>query len=366
MISIAGPLIGDEEIKAVNDVLASGNLSAGAKTAELEKDFAKYCGTKHALALNSGTAAIHAALHAAGIGEGDEVITVPFSFIATVNPILMLGARPVFVDVTPDTFCLDVTKLERAITPKTKAIIPVHLFGQPADMDEINNIAKKRGLAVIEDSCQAVSAEYKGEKTGSLGDIGCFSLYATKNITSGEGGLITTNSDEYAELIRRFRQHGMSAPYQYEELGYNYRITDLQSAIAVEQLKKADRFTETRQRNAEALTRGLGGVKGLILPTVSEGRTHVFHQYTVRITDEFPVSRDELVAKLKEKEIGTGVYYPRGLHTYPHIAKYGYNEGDFPIAEKMAGEVVSLPVNPAVTADDIKTIVGAIKEIANG
>lgn len=364
MIRIAQPEIGAEEIAAVNEVMKSGILAQGSRVAQLEEDFAKYCGTKYALAVNSGTAAIHAALHAAGVGEGDEVITVPFSFIATINPILMMGAKPVLVDVEADTFCMDVSQLEQAITPKTKAIIPVHLYGQAANMDEINEIAERHDLKVIEDSCQAIAADYKGNKTGGLGDLGCFSLYATKNIMCGEGGMITTNNEQYAKAIRSFRQHGMSAPYVYEELGYNYRLTDLQGAIAIEQLKKADRFTETRQRNAALLTEGLSGIKGIILPTIAADRTHVFHQYTIRITSDFPLSRDEFVQQLQGREIGAGVYYPRALHTYPHIAKLGFSEGDFPIAEQMASEVVSLPVHPAVSPQDVEAIIAAIKEVA--
>ena len=209
MIPIARPLIEDEEIKAVNEVLLSGSLAQGAKVQELEEKFAQYCGTKYALAVSSGTAAIHAALYAAGVGPGDEVITVPFSFIATINPILMVGAKPVLVDIDSNTFCIDVNKIKKAITKKTKAIIPVHLYGQPANMDEINKIAAQHNIVVIEDSCQAIGAEYNGKKTGSLGNIGCFSLYATKNIMCGEGGIITTDDENYAAAIRRFRQHGM-------------------------------------------------------------------------------------------------------------------------------------------------------------
>lgn len=364
MIAIARPLIGQEEIDAVNEVLASGSLAQGAKVTELEEAFAEYCGTKYALAVSSGTAAIHAALHAAGVGTGDEVITVPFSFIATINPILMVGATPVLVDVEAETFCMDVSKLEQAITSKTKAIIPVHLYGQPANMDEINAIAKKHDLKVIEDSCQAIAATYKGKKAGNLGDLGCFSLYATKNIMCGEGGMITTNNEEYAKAIRSFRQHGMSAPYIYEELGYNYRLTDLQAAIGVEQLKKADKFTEGRQYNASGITKGIGDIKGLVLPSIATERTHVFHQYTLRVTKDFSLSRDEFVEKLRENGVGAGVYYPRALHTYPHIAKLGYKVGDFPVSEQVASEVVSLPVHPAVTDDDIKTIVKVIKEVS--
>lgn len=364
MIRIAQPEIGSEEIAAVNKVLESGVLAQGAKVAQLEEDFAKYCGTKYALAVSSGTAAIHAALHAAGVRQGDEVITVPFSFIATINPILMVNAIPVLVDIDPETLCMDIEKIEQVISPKTKAIIPVHLYGQPANMDEINELAVKHNLKVIEDSCQAIAATYKGKKAGALGDLGCFSLYATKNIMCGEGGMITTNNEEYAKIIKSFRQHGMSAPYMYDELGYNYRLTDLQAAIAVEQLKKADRFTGRRQYNAKVLSQGLANIKGLNLPVVAPDRTHVFHQYTVRITKDFPLTRDDFVEKLKENGVGAGVYYPRALHTYPHIAKLGFNVGDFPVAEQVANEVVSLPVHPAVTDDDLQTIIRAVKEVA--
>lgn len=364
-IRIAQPEIGKEEIKAVNEVMNSGILAQGSRVAQLEKDFAKYCGTKYALAVSSGTVAIHTALYVAGIHEGDEIITVPFSFIATINPILMVGARPVLVDIDPVTFCVDVKKLEKAITPKTKAIMPVHLYGQIADMDEIIEIAKRHNLIIIEDACQAVGAEYKGHKAGSFGSLGCFSLYATKNIMCGEGGIITTNDEKQANYIKKIRQHGMSAPYMYDEIGYNYRLTDLQAAIAVEQLKKADRFNKARQKNAELLDKGLSGIKGLITPKTAPGRNHVFHQYTIRITDDFPMSRDEFIKSLQEKEIGAGIYYPKALHEYPHIAELGYKIGDFPESEKAAAEVVSLPVHPNVTSNDIKTIVNSIKELAN-
>lgn len=365
MIRIAQPEIGPEEIAAVTEVMQSGILAQGAKVAQLEEDFAKYCGTKYAVAVNSGTAAIHAALHAAGVGPGDEVITVPFSFIATINPILMVGAKPVLVDIDPETFCIDVSKIEAAITNKTKAIIPVHLYGQPVNQSELSEIAKRHGLKVIEDACQAVGADYKGAKTGALGDLGCFSLYATKNIMCGEGGMITTNDESYATAMKQFRQHGMSAPYIYEDLGFNYRMTDLQAAIAIEQLKKVERFTKARQSNAEKLNEGLKDIPGIILPSIAEDRTHVFHQYTLRITPELNMSRDDFVKALQDKEVGAGVYYPRALHSYPHIAKYGYKMGDFPEAEKAASEVVSLPVHPFVTDKDVKTIIKVIREVVN-
>ncbi len=365
MIRIAQPEIGPEEIAAVNEVMQSGILAQGARVAQLEEDFAQYCGTKYAVAVNSGTAAMHAALHAAGIGKGDEVITVPFSFIATINPILMVGATPVLVDIEPDTFTIDVSQIEAAITPKTKAIIPVHLYGQPADMKELLAIAEKHNLKVIEDACQAIDADYGTVKTGALGDLGCFSLYATKNIMSGEGGIITTNDEAYMTAMKRFRQHGMSGPYMYEELGFNYRLTDLQAAIAIEQLKKVKRFTSSRQANAKLLSEGLKGVGGIEIPRETPGRSHVYHQYTVRVTSDFPLSRDEFVKALQDREVGAGVYYPRALHSYPHIAKLGYKMGDFPVAEKAAEEVVALPVHPHVSADDVQTIVDVIKEVAH-
>ncbi len=365
MIGIAKPEIESEEINAVNEVLKSGVIAQGAKVAQLEEEFAAYCGTKHAVAVSSGTAAIHAALFAADIKEGDEVITVPFSFIATINPILMVGATPVLVDIEPDSFCMDVAQLEKAITPKTKAIIPVHLYGQAANMDEINEIAAKYNLVVIEDACQAIGAEYKGHKTGSLGTIGCFSLYATKNIMCGEGGMVTTDNDDYAAKIRRFRQHGMSAPYVYEELGYNYRLTDLQGAIAVEQLKKVDRFTDARNSNALELNKGLTETKGITLPVVAPNRSHAYHQYTIRVTDDSKLNRDDFVTALRDRGVGAGVYYPRALHTYPHIAKLGFSEGDYPVAEQAAREVVALPVHPALVSDDVQTIIKAVRDLQN-
>lgn len=364
MISIASPVIEDEERRAVNEVIESGMLAQGPKVAELEESWAEYCGVKHALAVNSGTAAIHCALYAAGVREGDEVITTPYSFIATINPILMLGAHPVLVDIDEETFNIDASKIESAITEKTKAIVPVDLYGQPCDWTELQEIAKKHNLKIIEDACQAIGAEYKGIKTGSLGDFGCFSLYATKNIMCGEGGVVTTNSDEAATAIRSFRQHGMVAPYEYADLGYNYRMSDLHGAIAIEQLKKVEDFTKKRQENARKLNDALAGVAGIKIPTISENRSHVYHQYTILLDKE--MQRDQFIASLRDKGVGAGIYYPKPLHTYPHIAKLGYKFGDFPVAEDLAARVVSLPVHPKVTDEDIEIIAAAVKESVNG
>lgn len=364
MINIAAPVIDSEERRAVDEVIESGMLAQGPKVAELEESWAKYCGTKHALAVNSGTAAIHCALYAAGVKEGDEVITTPYSFIATINPILMLGARPVLVDIDEETFNIDVSKIEAAITEKTKAIVPVDLYGQPCDWAELQEIAKKHNLKIVEDACQAIGAEYKGIKTGSLGDFGCFSLYATKNIMCGEGGVVTTNSDEAAVAIRSFRQHGMVAPYEYANLGYNYRMSDLHGAIAVEQLKKVEEFTKKRQENARKLNDVLAGVAGIKIPTISENRSHVYHQYTILLDKD--IQRDQFIASLRDKGVGAGIYYPKPLHAYPHIAKLGYKVGDFPVAEDLAARVVSLPVHPKVTDEDIEIIAAAVKESVNG
>jgi len=365
MIHVAAPEIGDEEIKGVNDVLKSGMLAQGPKVAEFEANFAAYCGTTYAVAVNSGTAALHAALFVAGVGPGDEVITTPFSFIATINPILMVGATPVLVDIDPITFNIDPTKIEAAVTDKTKAIIPVHLYGQPCDWSEIKAIATKHKLLVIEDACQAVGATYDGVKVGNLGDLGCFSLYATKNIMCGEGGIVTTNNQGYAEALRSFRQHGMIAPYEYADLGYNYRMSDLHAAIAVEQLKKIDRFNEVRQRNARLLSAGLQSIKDLELPTIVNNRTHVFHQYTIRLRQTFPHSRLDFMTALRDKEVGSGIYYPNPLHAYPHIKALGYKLGDFPAAEQAASEVLSLPVHPKVSEADIRQIIRAVQELAD-
>ena len=337
MINIAAPVIDSEERRAVNEVIESGMLAQGPKVAELEESWAEYCGVKHALAVNSGTAAIHCALYAAGVREGDEVITTPYSFIATINPILMLGAHPVLVDIDEETFNIDASKIESAITEKTKAIVPVDLYGQPCDWTELQEIAKKHNLKIIEDACQAIGAEYKGIKTGSLGDFGCFSLYATKNIMCGEGGVVTTNSDEAADL------HG---------------------ANAVEQLKKLEEFTKRRQENARKLNDALAGIVGIKTPTVSDNRSHVYHQYTILLDKN--IQRDQFITSLRDKGVGAGIYYPKPLHIYPHIAKLGYKIGDFPVAEDLAARVVSLPVHPKVTDEDIEVIAAAVKESING
>lgn len=362
MISIASPAVGDEEFKAVNEVLKSGQLAQGPRVAALEEAFAKYCGTKYAVAVNSGTAALHASLFAAGVGAGDEVITTPYSFMATLNVILMVGAKPIFVDIDPVTFNLDISKVEAAITPKTKAIIPVDLYGQPYDYDELKALADKHGFKIVEDACQAIGATYGKRHTGALGDLGCFSLYATKNIMAGEGGMVATDNEEYATLIKQFRQHGMSAQYDYVHIGYNYRMSDLHAAIGIEQLKKADNLNAIRQKNAAALSKGLKGIKGIVLPETKAGRTHVYNLYTMRVTSDCKLSRDDLMKALRDREIGAGVYYPKPLYAYKHTASFD-PKGACPEVEKACREVLSLPVHSRVSDADVAIMVKAIKEL---
>lgn len=362
-INIAHPDIGPAEREAVLEVMSTGGLAQGPRVAELEDKFAAYIGTKHAVAVNSGTAALHAALLAYGVGPGDEVITSSFSFIASGNSVLYTGARPVFVDVAAD-FNIDAGLVEAAITEKTKAIMPVHLFGQPCDMAPIMALAAKYDLAVVEDTCQSHGSEYKGQKTGSFG-TGCFSFYPTKNMTTGEGGMITTDNDAVADAARLLRAHGMKVRYYHDTLGYNYRMTDLGAAIGLCQLAKLDSYNARRGANAASLSAGLAGITGLETPEIGPDRTHVFHQYTVRVTPEFIVTRDSLVEQLAERGIGSGIYYPVPIHMQKVYKDLGYDVS-LPATEQAAAEVLSLPVHPRVDTDDVARIVEAIKEISNG
>ena len=364
MIPISKPLIEREEIEAVVAVMESGMIAQGPKTAELEDMFAKLCGTKYAVAFSNGTTAIHAGAISLGISEGDEVLTVPFTFIATANPVVMQGGKVVFVDISEDDFCIDAEKIEEKITDKTKAIIPVDLFGQIYNYERVKEIADKHGLKILEDACQAVGATRNGRTAGNCGDVGAFSLYATKNIATGEGGILTTNDDAILNKVKRYRHHGQDEAirYEYLELGHNYRMTDIAAAIGVEQVKKLEKITQARVANAKLYDSGLSDVPGIVTPKVMEGNTHVYHQYTIRVTKEYGKGRDELVDFLRSNDIGCGVYYPKPLHLHEHFRKMGYKEGDFPVSEKMSTEVLSLPVNPFVKKEDVEKIVGKIKE----
>jgi dTDP-4-amino-4,6-dideoxygalactose transaminase len=355
MINMAKPQIGEDEKKAVMEVMDSGIIAQGPRVKAFEDAFAVMCNTKHAIATTSGTTALHVALLAHGIGKDDEVITSAFTFIASANSILYVDARPVFVDIDPRTFNLDVSQIEKAITKKTKAILPVHLFGLSCDMDAIMKIAEKHGLAVIEDACQSHGAEYKGKKVGSFG-TGTFSLYPTKNMTSAEGGMITTNDPALDEKCRVLRQHGMRKRYYHDELGFNFRMTDIHAAIGLAQLKKLEKFNAQRQSNAKFLSANL---KGVVTPFIPEGQSHVFHQYTIRVENG---KRDALRTYLNEHGVGSEVYYPVPIHKQSfYVSELGYADS-LPETERAALEVLSLPVHPALSQADLETIVATANE----
>lgn len=357
MIPISKPFIGAAEKQAVLEVLESGVLAQGPRTALLEEKFAAICGTRYAVATSSGTAALHIALMAHGIGSGDEVITTPFTFIASVNSIIYTGARPVFADIQEDTFNIDPRCVEAAITPRTRAIMPVHLYGCPCDMDAILDIARKYDLAVIEDAAQAVGADFKGRRVGGFG-TGCFSLYATKNVMCGEGGVITTDDEELAERCRLLRSHGMHRRYYHEVLGYNLRMSDLHAAIGVAQVARLEEFIAKRRANAEYFN---GHITSVVTPKVPPGFGHVWHQYTVRVTDGR--NRDAAVEQLTRAGIGTGVFYPVPAHRQTYIMSMGLGDVHLPVAEKAAREVISLPVHPQLSRTELETIVTEVNKL---
>jgi len=350
-IPIAKPQLGEEEKAAVMAVLDSGMLAQGQRVAELEARFAELCGVKNAVAVASGTASLWLALLAHQIGPGDQVITTPFSFIASSNCILYVGASPVFVDIEPDTCLIDAAAIEAKITKHTRAILPVHLYGQPCDMAAITDIAQRHNLLVIEDACQAHGATFQGQAVGSFG-IGCFSFYPTKNITTGEGGIITTNDDALAARLRLLRNHGQSQRYQHDILGYHFRTTDLQAAIGLAQLTKLAAWNEQRIANAHYLSQRLKGVQ---VPVVRPDRRHVFHQYTIRA----PGDRQALQAHLQEHGIGTAIHYPLPIHRQPLYQSLDYNNV-LPHAEAASQQVLSLPIHPALSPSDLERIVAAV------
>jgi dTDP-4-amino-4,6-dideoxygalactose transaminase len=368
-IKLAQPIIEDEERRAVLKALDSGQLVQGPRVAAFEAAFARYIGVRHAVAVNSGTAALHLALLARGIGEGDEVIVPAFSFAATANTVLHAGARPVFVDVRDDDFGIDAAQIEAAITPRTKAIVPVHLYGQTCDINAVAEICGARGLALIEDAAQACGASSGDERAGSW-DTGAFSFYATKNLQTGEGGMITTNDDAVADRARLLRSQGERTRYVTEEAGYNYRMTEIAAALGLVQLPKLDARNDVRRANAagkrtpagRSLSRLLAGCERIVLPKELPGRRHVWHQYTIRVPEGREV-RDSLQAGLRERGIETAVFYPTPIHRQPLYQRLGYGGVSMPVAERLAGEVLSLPVHPALSQDDIDTIAAAVLEL---
>ncbi len=341
--------------RAVANVLESGQFILGDEVAAFEQDFAGYCGAKHCVGLNSGTSALHLALLAAGVGPGDEVITVPFTFVATVAAIQYAGATPVFVDIDPVSYTLDPDNLERVITARTKAIVPVHLYGQPADMDPILEIARRHGKYVIEDAAQAHGAEYKNRRVGSLGDIGCFSFYPGKNLGAyGEAGAIVTENPEFARKIGALRDWGQSRRYHHDLRGFNYRMDAMQGAILRVKLRHLERWTEARRYNAELYREALAGA-GIGLPVQMPYSRHVYHVFAMRTS-----GRDAMVRSLADAGVQAGIHYPIPVHLQPAYTQTRYGEGDFPVSEQLAKEILSLPIFPEMTKAQIDRVVGII------
>lgn len=354
----AKPIIGDEERAAVDAVLRSGMVAQGPEVKAFEAEFAAhFVPGRPAVAVNSGTAGLHLGLLAAGVGPGDEVIVPSFTFAATGNSVALTGGTPVFADIEPETFSLDPAAVEAAITPRTKGILPVHLYGHPARMRELAEIAKRHGIALYEDAAQAHGASLDGTPVGAFGEFAMFSLYPTKNMTSGEGGMVVCADETIARNVRLLRNQGMETQYQNEVIGFNARMTDIHAAIGRVQLTKVDAWTATRQANAAFLDTHLEGVT---VPPVAAGAVHVYHQYTIRVTDD----RDGFATALREEhQVGTGVYYPIPNHRLPSLAPYAPGL-DLPETERAAREVVSLPVHPSLTHEDLERIVTAVNAVA--
>jgi dTDP-4-amino-4,6-dideoxygalactose transaminase len=354
MIPIARPDLGPEELDAVREVLASGMVAQGRRVAELEERFAAFVGARHCVATANGTLALMSIFAGLGLGPGDEVITVAHTFAATANAILFTGATPVFVDIEPDTYVIDANRIEAAITPRTRAIVPVHLFGLVADMDMVAAIADRHGLAVVEDACQAHGATFRGRQAGSFGH-GAFSLYATKNMTTAEGGLITTDDDSLADWLRVYRNQGMRSRYQFEMLGYNFRLTDLAAAIGLVQLAKLERNTARRRAIAAGYDAAFADLP-VGIPVVPEGRTHVYHQYTIRVGPD----RDAVLGELRAAGVGADVYYPLPVHRQAYIQELGLH-AELPVTDQAAAETIALPIFPGLSEDEQATVVEAVR-----
>lgn len=358
LIPAAKPLIGDDERAAVDRVLRSGMIAQGPEVAAFEREFADhFVDGRETVAVNSGTSGLHLGLLACGIGPGDEVIVPSFTFAATGNSVALTGATPVFADIDPVTYTLDVASVEAAITPKTRAIMPVHLYGHPADMVALSALAERYGIALFEDAAQAHGAKIDGRPVGTFGSFTMFSLYPTKNMTSGEGGMVTAGSPEIARMLRLLRNQGMERQYENEIVGFNARMTDLHAAIGRVQLTKVDAWTRKRRENAAFLDAHLTGVE---VPVVAPGVHHVYHQYTIRVQDD----RDGFVRALRaEHQVGSGVYYPIPNHRLPSLTRFAPGL-DLPQTESAAREVVSLPVHPSLSDDDLGRIVAAVAAVA--
>lgn len=362
-ISPAKPIIGEEERQAVDRVMRSGMIAQGPEVATFEDEFAShFVQGRPTVAVNSGTSGLHLALIAAGVGPGDEVIVPSFTFAATGNSVALTGATPVFVDIEPKYFTLDPDAVRSAITPRTKGIMPVHLYGHPFMVDELQAIATEHGIAIFEDAAQAHGASWGGRPVGTFGDFAMFSLYPTKNMTSGEGGMVACATAELARGVKLLRNQGMERQYENEVIGYNARMTDIHAAIGRVQLTKVDAWTAKRQENASILTEGLSGIEGIQTPAVAEGAVHVYHQYTIRVCAD---KRDRMREILHDKYgVGTGVYYPIPNHKLPSLA-YFASKIELPETERAAREVMSLPVHPSLTDSELQRIVKAMQAVCH-
>ena len=348
---------------AVMSVLRSGRLIQGRKVMDLENALAGYLGCKHVIAVSSGTAALHLAFLALGVGPGDEVITTPFSFASSANAILYCGATPVFVDIDPKTFNIDPVLIEQSITPRTVGIEPVHLYGQPAEMDEIEAIAKKHSLFIVEDAAQAIGAKYRGRKIGTIGDITCFSTYTTKNLHTMEGGFLTTSDHDIAMRLGRLRNIGQESKYNHTLIGYNYRMTEVAAVIGIEQVKLIDEFSGTRRNNAAYITEKLGVLegRGVRTPYTAPHSDHVFHQYTVSIdANKADTTRDGLADTLKTFGVETGMHYPVPIYAQPCFeGRFDHFRLSCPVTEEACASVLSLPVHPGLTEEDLEHVVSS-------
>jgi dTDP-4-amino-4,6-dideoxygalactose transaminase len=370
------PMIGEDEIRSVVETLESGWLTTGPKVKRFEEDFAKYLGCGHAVAVNSGTAALHLALDAIGIREGDEVIVPAMTFAATAEVVLYFKAKPVLVDCEPDTLNLDPRQIEAAITSRTKAIIPVHIAGQPCDMDPILELARRCNLKVIEDAAHALPAAYHGKKVGTIGDITCFSFYATKTVTTGEGGMATTENSDWAERMRMMSLHGIShdawkrytkeGSWYYEILypGFKYNLTDIAAAIGIEQLRKCEAFWEARQRIAMNYSKAFADLKEIQLPVCRNDVQHAWHLFVIQLNlERLKISRNQFIEALREKEIGTSVHFIP-LHLHPcYRDKFDYKPEDFPNASRAFERIISLPIYPKMTEGNVRDVIVAVRKI---
>jgi perosamine synthetase len=354
MIHIASPVIGKEEVDAVSKVVKSGNLVQGENVHRFEDEFSSFIGTKKGVACSSGTAALMIGLEALGIKEGDEVITTPFTFIATSNSILYNRATPVFADIDEKTFNIDPVKIESAITDKTKAVMVVHLYGQPCNMHEIKEICDSHDLLLVEDCAQAHGAEYRGKKVGTFGDLSAFSFYATKNMITGEGGMILTDNEAYAEKAKVIINQGQVGKYDHVMIGYNSRMTEMQGAIGLVQLKRLEFMNAKRAANAAFLSKNLNGVGQIETPFVGKEVKHVWHQYTVKMPGGV---RDRFFDHMNAGGVGARIYYPKPSYMQPAYQPFGFKSGLCPVSESVSKQVISLPVHPGVGKDDLRKIV---------